>query len=692
MDLPAPPLLPRADRAMATLEQMKDVVQKSLADRGILGQLRVSRGAEGDLQATLAMSPLLRVQHVCAALTPVTPLQAQVRAAVYTVIDDTERKEGVHMENPRLQQLLGSDEGAFLIGIMDDFCKYYGLAFTRSTMHCETSSVSLQGSCLTALWRRQDLTIGVFALTSGCDVSGSKSNDLACGIWHHWFEFAAYFGRSCAQICNSHPCEVAQWAGLQEPGEADPPLLVSLVKAARQASAASLGASGVGSATRSGLRMRDSDDVEANDDEAERSGSASFASDDDAAAPLSGGRSGSVLSSTIRPGAAGLAGVGSSNYDTAAAQAGSNASPLHGLARESSGAPFPRADSSSVSVSPESLSHAMRDAEYAASSASPDFSIARGSAATASDASPSSLPLPSRSRTGELGIKIDLAQAQSDDADAATPDDFSSAVAGADTTTTGTTGASSGVEAGAKTGGAVPDEALERMLAEAVGDDAGGQEGFGEGADPTDASMWRQGDTAPAEPPTAPRQSDGGLTASSSMSALPPIPGSFPAQVPAPALPPADAPGGNHGAETTGGSGPADEEAEELAEEVDEEDYAEDYEDDFDDTDAAGQVRPAPKPSDEAAADSLGAAGDDDVDFDGDDLGDMLDDMEEAGLEADLGGDDADLSMGDSRSLDRSVGHGTGRGGDVVDASFVGEGHDEELQLDDAEFDADFEV
>jgi hypothetical protein len=148
--------------------------------------------------------------------------------------------------------------------------------------------------------------------------------------------------------------------------------------------------------------------------------------------------------------------------------------------------------------------------------------------------------------------------------------------------------------------------------------------------------------------------------------------------------------------------------ADDSAEEIDdvEDDYeADDYEDDFDDADhseqhprtaAAPASAPAPAPLPapaEEVVDSFGAAGDDDIDFDGDDLDDMLDDIEEGALEADLGGDEAELSMGDSRSLDRSVGHGAGRGGEVVDASFVADGPgDDELQLDDAEFDADFEL
>lgn len=61
---------------------------------------------------------------------------------MFTAVDDEERKQGVHMDNPRLQQLVRSPEGPYLVGLLDDFLGYYGMAFTRSTLESEASMVS----------------------------------------------------------------------------------------------------------------------------------------------------------------------------------------------------------------------------------------------------------------------------------------------------------------------------------------------------------------------------------------------------------------------------------------------------------------------------------------------------------------------------------------------------------------------
>jgi len=111
---------------MSSLQEMKEAIQRTLVAKGILGQLRVSAGCwrfRGLLPSRLLF-------------------QAQVRAAVFTAIDSEERKKGIYTENPRLQQLIESPEGAYLVGLLDDFCQYYGLAFSRSTLSSETSLVS----------------------------------------------------------------------------------------------------------------------------------------------------------------------------------------------------------------------------------------------------------------------------------------------------------------------------------------------------------------------------------------------------------------------------------------------------------------------------------------------------------------------------------------------------------------------
>ncbi len=65
-----------------------------------------------------------------------------MRAAVFTAVDEEERKQGVRMDNPRLQQLVRSPEGPYLVGLLEDFLSYYGMAFTRSTLESEASMVS----------------------------------------------------------------------------------------------------------------------------------------------------------------------------------------------------------------------------------------------------------------------------------------------------------------------------------------------------------------------------------------------------------------------------------------------------------------------------------------------------------------------------------------------------------------------
>jgi len=61
---------------------------------------------------------------------------------VFTAVEDEEKNRGIHMENPRLRQLSSSPEGQFLVGLVDEFCAYYGMAFTRSTLVSESSMVS----------------------------------------------------------------------------------------------------------------------------------------------------------------------------------------------------------------------------------------------------------------------------------------------------------------------------------------------------------------------------------------------------------------------------------------------------------------------------------------------------------------------------------------------------------------------
>lgn len=60
---------------------------------------------------------------------------------------EEERKRGIHMENPRQQQLRGTRDGLMLAALVDDFLQFYGLAFTRSTFDAEVAAVAFHIQC-----------------------------------------------------------------------------------------------------------------------------------------------------------------------------------------------------------------------------------------------------------------------------------------------------------------------------------------------------------------------------------------------------------------------------------------------------------------------------------------------------------------------------------------------------------------
>ena len=81
----------------AELTALKEVVQNSLEKRGVLGKIR-----------------------------------ADLRAAVFTVIDAEERKEGVHREDKTLQNLVSSEDGALAAALFVDFLDSLDLKATKS--------------------------------------------------------------------------------------------------------------------------------------------------------------------------------------------------------------------------------------------------------------------------------------------------------------------------------------------------------------------------------------------------------------------------------------------------------------------------------------------------------------------------------------------------------------------------------
>ncbi|KAA0170366.1 hypothetical protein FNF27_06623 [Cafeteria roenbergensis] len=547
------------------MDEMRDAVHQVLAERGVLGQLR-----------------------------------AQVRAAVFTAVDEEERKQGVRMDNPRLQQLVRSPEGPYLVGLLEDFLSYYGMAFTRSTLESEASMTDDRP-------RRQD---------------------------------------------------VARWAGIAGSAPEDRPLLVSLVQAARSGAAsgspktggtaAPAGSSGIASLSRFRMGTDNVSDepgspggVRSPQSPAEGSASASFISEGGAGGPDSPTEA-AGLGSTVRP--------GQPSHSSFASLASSSRIP-HSAAYGSQSD-----DAGSTSASPESLRRAVSlaagggggdgggaDGSRERASASPVFAIGAAGADVDQESARASPPsgalgsaarsgsgaaAPSgRSRTGELGIQIDLSRAGAavgsagDSAEPSSAEPSSAASRDSEGT--------SGADPASKASRDADDEEIARFLAEAatdgedlddslLGGTAAGSARVGGDAAATrtggGGAAWGAGRGAPvpAEPPAAPKGGDSpaeqpsgaGLSSSRSAAELPPLPGVRGARAAPPAVPGAD-----------GAVQPADHTVADDVPEVDDEpeasevsdDYADNLEDDFismDDEGADGQS------DDEAqAAGPQGAAG-----------------------------------------------------------------------------------
>eukprot|EP01138_Halocafeteria_seosinensis_P010741 gb/GECG01010969.1/.p1 GENE.gb/GECG01010969.1/~~gb/GECG01010969.1/.p1 ORF type:complete len:233 (+),score=48.63 gb/GECG01010969.1/:1-699(+) len=88
---------------------MKEAVMQTLKSKGVLGKIR-----------------------------------AELQAAVVTAIDEDERQQGIHGENPRLKLLESDTTGPILVELVRDFLENLGLDNTKSCFESEISNVSVR--------------------------------------------------------------------------------------------------------------------------------------------------------------------------------------------------------------------------------------------------------------------------------------------------------------------------------------------------------------------------------------------------------------------------------------------------------------------------------------------------------------------------------------------------------------------
>ena len=79
------------------LMELKDIVSQTLETKGVLGSIR-----------------------------------AQLRAAVYTAIDEQEMQKGIHLENPRAARIHETEEGRLLCSLVREYLEFYDLDHTLS--------------------------------------------------------------------------------------------------------------------------------------------------------------------------------------------------------------------------------------------------------------------------------------------------------------------------------------------------------------------------------------------------------------------------------------------------------------------------------------------------------------------------------------------------------------------------------
>ena len=116
-------------------QEMKETVMDTLETKGVLGKIRVREKEEKGTEIVAPISCF----HVCCSC---AILQAELRAAIYTAIDEDERQQGIHRENPKLKLLENKTTGPLLVGLARDLLDSLGLNYTRSCFDSEISKVS----------------------------------------------------------------------------------------------------------------------------------------------------------------------------------------------------------------------------------------------------------------------------------------------------------------------------------------------------------------------------------------------------------------------------------------------------------------------------------------------------------------------------------------------------------------------
>mmetsp|Transcript_6454 Transcript_6454/g.10027 ORF Transcript_6454/g.10027 Transcript_6454/m.10027 type:complete len:440 (-) Transcript_6454:797-2116(-) len=84
---------------MTSIDDIKEIVTRTLEAKGVLGKIK-----------------------------------AELRASVFTAIDEQEKVSGVYLENPLVQKLLSSHEGRVAVDLIREFLEFYELDYTLSVL------------------------------------------------------------------------------------------------------------------------------------------------------------------------------------------------------------------------------------------------------------------------------------------------------------------------------------------------------------------------------------------------------------------------------------------------------------------------------------------------------------------------------------------------------------------------------
>ena len=70
------------------------------------------------------------------------PSQAELRASVFTVIQEHERGSGVYLDNPKVTELKQSAEGKLMLAVVRDFLEFAQLDYSLSVFDSEAGLVA----------------------------------------------------------------------------------------------------------------------------------------------------------------------------------------------------------------------------------------------------------------------------------------------------------------------------------------------------------------------------------------------------------------------------------------------------------------------------------------------------------------------------------------------------------------------